>query len=36
MAIPIAAVQNQDDKAGNGFTVVIGDLAQTHDLAPRQ
>lgn len=36
MALPIAAVQDQDDKAGNGFTVVIGDLAQAHNPAPWQ
>jgi hypothetical protein len=28
LRLPIAAVQDSDDKIGNGFTVVIGDLAQ--------
>lgn len=27
MGLPLAAVQDQDDKAGNGFTIVIGDLS---------
>lgn len=27
LQLPIAAVQDKDDKVGNGFTVVIGDLA---------
>jgi SAM-dependent methyltransferase len=33
MGLPMAAVQDQDDKIGNGFTVVIGDLMHPRDAA---
>lgn len=29
LGLPVAAIQDVDDKIGNGFTVVIGDLQQT-------